>query len=158
MVRADLENTVECAAGSAKATFVEQGKAFLLSLGSTSTLLGCSNFELFTPNIWTGMSVNINVNIVKRPLTGRKVENVNSNLKDMDVDILYHLGIDTSDMAAIKAKFGDIKVVAMGGSRGRVITFAKYAYEQLKSYYQMKDEDATTDLAKKAGRFVMYKV
>ena len=76
----------------------------------------------------------------------------------MDVDILYHLGIDTSDLGAIKAKFGDVKVVAMGGSRGRVITFAKYAYEQLKNYYQMKEEDATTDLAKKAGRFVMYKV
>ena len=95
---------------------------------------------------------------VKKPRTGRKVENVNSNLKDMDVDILYHLGIDTSDLGAIKAKFGDVKVVAMGGSRGRVITFAKYAYEQLKNYYQMKEEDATTDLAKKAGRFVMYKV
>ena len=54
----------------------------------------------------------------------------------MDVDILYHLGIDTSDLGAIKAKFGDVKVVAMGGSRGRVITFAKYAYEQLKNYYQ----------------------
>ena len=76
----------------------------------------------------------------------------------MDVDILYHLGIDTSDLGAIKAKFGDVKVVAMGGSRGRVIIFAKYAYEQLKNYYKMKEEDATTDLAKKAGRFVMYKV
>jgi len=94
----------------------------------------------------------------QKPWKGRKVENVNSNLKDMDVDILYHLGIDTSDLGAIKAKFGDVKVVAMGGSRGRVITFAKYAYEQLKNYYQMKEEDATTDLAKKAGRFVMYKV
>ena len=76
----------------------------------------------------------------------------------MDVDILYHLGIDTSDLASIKSKFGDVKVIAMGGSRGRVITFAKYAYEQLKTYYSMEEEDATTDLAKKAGRFVMYKV
>ena len=47
----------------------------------------------------------------------------------------------------------------MGGSRGRVCTFAKYAAEELKPHFsQIKDEDATTDLAKKAGRFVMFKV
>ena len=33
MVSADLENTVECAAGSAKATFVEQGKGFFAIFG-----------------------------------------------------------------------------------------------------------------------------
>ena len=39
MVRADLENTIECAAGSAKATFVEQGKDFSLWLGLHSAAI-----------------------------------------------------------------------------------------------------------------------
>lgn len=57
MVRADLENTVECAAGSTKATFVEQGKVISLRYG-----------HLLYPNIWTGLSVNINVNnVIEKP-------------------------------------------------------------------------------------------
>jgi len=90
---------------------------------------------------------------------GNKIENMNSHLDSMDLDILYHLGQDTSDIEAIKAKYSDVKIVAMGGSRGRVCTFAKYAFEQLNEFYpDIKEEDATTDLAKKAGRFVMFKV
>ena len=57
MVRADLENTVECAAGSTKATFVEQGKVISLRYG-----------HLLYPNIWTCLSVKINVNnVIENP-------------------------------------------------------------------------------------------
>jgi len=90
---------------------------------------------------------------------GQTISGMNKNLADMDVDILYHLGQDTSDLNYLKNKFGDVKVVAMGGSRGRVIKFAQYCADQLKHLYpSIQPCDATTDLSKKAGRFVMFKV
>ena len=90
---------------------------------------------------------------------GQPIGGMNKNLGDMDVDILYHLGQDTSDLNYLKNKFGDVKVVAMGGSRGRVIKFAQYCADQLKHLYpSIQPCDATTDLSKKAGRFVMFKV
>jgi len=90
---------------------------------------------------------------------GRPITGINAHLDDMDVDILYHLGQDTSDPEYIRQKFGDVKVVAMGGSRGRVVKFAQYCAQELKNFYpNIEEGDATTDLAKKAGRFVMFKV
>jgi len=90
---------------------------------------------------------------------GDAITGINPNLAEMDVDILYHLGQDTAEPDQIRAKFADVKVVAMGGSRGRVIKFAQYCADQLKHLYPtIQPTDATTDLAKKAGRFVMFKV
>ena len=47
----------------------------------------------------------------------------------------------------------DIKFVCMGGSRGRVVTLARLAAEELKDHYPISPEAATTDIARKAGRF-----
>jgi len=82
----------------------------------------------------------------------------NPHLREDSVDILYHLGQDTSDLEEIKETFGNVKFVCMGGSRGRVVKLAKLAYEQLKDDYEIDPNAPITDLAKKAGRFVMFKV
>lgn len=82
----------------------------------------------------------------------------NPHLLEQSVDILYHLAQDTSDIDYIRRTFGDVKFVCMGGSRGRVITLAKLAYDALKGDYDIDPSAPTTDLAKKAGRFVMFKV
>ena len=47
----------------------------------------------------------------------------------------------------------DVKFVCMGGSRGRVVTLARLAAEELKDHYPISPEAATTDIARKAGRF-----
>lgn len=47
----------------------------------------------------------------------------NPHIDDLDVDFLYHLGLDSS--MDLKSMFGDVKFVCMGGSAGRAETFAK---------------------------------
>ena len=58
----------------------------------------------------------------------------NDNLKNIDVDFLYHFGIDnkTTDLEKI---FGDVNFVVMGGSEGRMESFAKALYNYLKGKY-----------------------
>ena len=63
---------------------------------------------------------------------------LNPHLSVDEVDILYHLAVDTSDLEAIKRKYGDVKFVCMGGSRGRVENFARQAYEAMSGYYSMR--------------------
>jgi len=46
----------------------------------------------------------------------------NPNLADLDVDFLYHLGLDTS--MDLEAMFGDVECVCMGGSPDRAKAFA----------------------------------
>lgn len=55
----------------------------------------------------------------------------NENLKNIDVDFLYHFGIDnkTTDL---EKTFGDVNFVVMGGSEGRMENFAKALYNHLK--------------------------
>lgn len=50
-----------------------------------------------------------------------KPEAQNPNLKELDVDFLYHLGLDTT--MDIQAMFGDVKYVCMGGSADRAGVF-----------------------------------
>lgn len=97
---------------------------------------------------------------------------LNPHLSLDEVDILYHLAVDTSDLEGLRNKYRDVKFVCMGGSRGRVENFAKQAYEAMSGYYSMRKlfhtytysyiilaPDAhTNDIARRAGRFVMYKV
>ena len=63
---------------------------------------------------------------------------LNPHLSVDEVDILYHLAVDTSDLEAIKRKYADVKFVCMGGSRGRVENFARQAYEAMSGYYSMR--------------------
>jgi len=82
----------------------------------------------------------------------------NENLKNIDVDFLYHFGIDnkTTDL---EKTFGDVNFVVMGGSEGRMENFAKALYNHLKDKLPNLDPKcAETDLAKKGGRYVMFKI
>ena len=47
----------------------------------------------------------------------------NKILEDIEVDYLYHLGLDSS--MNLKALFGNVKFVCMGGSPDRAYEFAK---------------------------------
>lgn len=53
----------------------------------------------------------------------------NPHLDQLNPDFLYHLGLDTS--MDLKAMFGDVKYVCMGGSPVRAEVFAKKAAEEL---------------------------
>ncbi|KJE95516.1 uridine phosphorylase 1 [Capsaspora owczarzaki ATCC 30864] len=53
----------------------------------------------------------------------------NPHVVKLDVDFLYHLGLDTS--MDFKAMFGDVKFVCMGGSNNRMLEFAKRVAEEL---------------------------
>jgi uridine phosphorylase len=53
----------------------------------------------------------------------------NKNLESIEVDYLYHLGIDTSK--DLKVLFGDVKFICMGGSPDRAYEFAKKIKEKL---------------------------
>jgi len=56
------------------------------------------------------------------------LKNLNPNLADLDVDVLYHLGLTTLD--DLKGLFGDVKHVAMMGSGMRAWDFAAKLHEQ----------------------------
>ena len=55
----------------------------------------------------------------------------NENLKNIDVDFLYHFGIDNKT-TNLEKTFGDVNFVVMGGSEGRMESFAKALYNHLK--------------------------
>eukprot|EP01029_Cantina_marsupialis_P029170 TRINITY_DN779899_c0_g1_i1.p1 TRINITY_DN779899_c0_g1~~TRINITY_DN779899_c0_g1_i1.p1 ORF type:complete len:288 (+),score=82.69 TRINITY_DN779899_c0_g1_i1:64-927(+) len=79
------------------------------------------------------------------------LKNINPHLKDLDVDYLYHLGLDTS--MDLKAIFGDTKFVIMQGSPVRAKTFAlKLARE----FGFCKEEEV--EPIGKAERFSLFKV
>lgn len=80
------------------------------------------------------------------------IELKNPNLKDLDVDYLYHLGLDSS--MDLESMFGDIKYVCMGGSAERAEDFAHKAAEQLEVEVP---EDGLQPIGK-TERFSLYKV
>ncbi len=81
-----------------------------------------------------------------------KIKNINPEMAKMEIDYLYHLGLDSS--MNLKAMFGDTKVVCMGGSPERAYTFAKKAAQGLG--IPIKDE-AIMPIGK-TERFALYKV
>ena len=69
----------------------------------------------------------------------------------------YHFGLH-SKQSNLKEKFGDVKVVCMGGSEGRIKKFAEMAFDALKDDMNLEADCAEVNLAESAGRYVMYKV
>jgi len=104
----------------------------------------------------------LNNNLAQEVSDHNKRDNIlrelNPHLSLDEVDILYHLAVDTSDLEGLRNKYRDVKFVCMGGSRGRVENFARQAYEAMSGYYSMSPDAHTNDIARRAGRFVMYKV
>ncbi|XP_035207739.1 uridine phosphorylase 2-like isoform X2 [Stegodyphus dumicola] len=54
----------------------------------------------------------------------------NPHLEEMKVDILYHLGLTTSD-DDLQIMFGDVKFVCVGGTPERMKEFAEYVFKVL---------------------------
>jgi len=84
----------------------------------------------------------LNNNVAQEVSEPNKQDNIlrelNPHLSFDEVDILYHLAVDTSDLEGLKNKYRDVKFVCMGGSRGRVENFARQAYEAMSGYYSMR--------------------
>ncbi|KAJ8708670.1 hypothetical protein PYW08_010052 [Mythimna loreyi] len=78
----------------------------------------------------------------------------NKHLQDLDVDILYHLGLDTHNHD-LPAMFGDIKFVCMGGTKHRMREFAQYMTEVLNL---PNKGEKLVNLTKHSQRYAMYKV
>jgi len=74
------------------------------------------------------------------------------NLKDLQIDNLYHINLTTDNLDEIKRKFGDVKYVCLAGSVSRVQKFARMCFENLKDIYDIPEEAATDDIAYQAGR------
>ncbi|KAI2796257.1 Uridine phosphorylase 2, partial [Blomia tropicalis] len=89
----------------------------------------------------------------------------NNNLSDMTQDTLYHLAIDTNE--DLPKRFGDIRFVAMGGSAGRMLAFAKRVQNELMNSpkaneyidrIEMNELNELKNVSEKAGRYCMYKI
>lgn len=76
----------------------------------------------------------------------------NKHLEKLDVDILYHLGLDNKNYDLPKM-FGDVKFVCMGGTKYRMKEFASYVAKALN--IECKD---LVNLTKHSHRYAMYKV
>ncbi|KAI8423753.1 hypothetical protein MSG28_012777 [Choristoneura fumiferana] len=75
----------------------------------------------------------------------------NAHLKQLDCDVLYHLGLDTS--TDLRAMFEDVKFVCMGGTKHRMREFAIHMCRVLGV-----EETKLLNLTKHAHRYAMYKV
>ena len=73
----------------------------------------------------------------------------NKNLEEIEVDYLYHLGLDSS--MNIKDLFGNVKFVCMGGSPDR-------AYELAKKIEEKSDKTSTIEQFGKTERTSLYKI
>ncbi|XP_050554190.1 uridine phosphorylase 1 [Spodoptera frugiperda] len=78
----------------------------------------------------------------------------NKHLAGLDVDILYHLGLDTKTYD-LPAMFGDVKFVCMGGTKVRMREFAEYMREVLDL---PNKGERLVNLTKHSQRYAMYKV
>ncbi|XP_075985834.1 uridine phosphorylase 1-like isoform X2 [Anticarsia gemmatalis] len=82
------------------------------------------------------------------------VKLLNKHLLNLDVDILYHLGLDTLNYD-LPAMFGDVKFVCMGGTKHRMREFAQYISSVLNLPRQ---GEKLVNLTKHSQRYAMYKV
>ncbi|XP_027044488.1 uridine phosphorylase 2-like [Pocillopora damicornis] len=79
----------------------------------------------------------------------------NPHLKELEDDVLFHIGITAGDHKNLKNLFGDVKFVCMGGSTNRIKHFAKFIQGELKDY--LKDDNEPLNMSK-SDRYVLYKV
>ncbi|EKD47820.1 MAG: hypothetical protein ACD_65C00273G0002 [uncultured bacterium] len=81
------------------------------------------------------------------------MENLNPHIEELDPDVLYHLGLDSS--IDLKAMFGNVKYVCMGGSADRAEDFLVKAAEQLElDLGEIEHGPLVDDLPKKIGRIM----
>ncbi|KAL4713672.1 hypothetical protein ACJJTC_004203 [Scirpophaga incertulas] len=77
----------------------------------------------------------------------------NQHLEGLEVDFLYHLGLNTSTYD-LPAMFGDVKFVCLGGTKHRMKELACYMTKLL----GYNEDQAPVNLTKHSLRFAMYKV
>lgn len=79
----------------------------------------------------------------------------NENISSLEVDHLYHIGLDTNSYDFPK-EFGDVKFVCMGGSPSRMKSYASYIAEKLNCPFT--DDKMPHNYACASDRYVVYKV
>ncbi|CAB3237915.1 unnamed protein product [Arctia plantaginis] len=79
---------------------------------------------------------------------------LNEHLQGLEVDILYHLGLDTQSYD-LPAMFGDVKFVCIGGTKYRMREFAEYIAKELDLPCK---GSKLVNLTKHSQRYAMYKV
>lgn len=77
----------------------------------------------------------------------------NPHIEDMKEDILYHLGLTTSN-DDLQIMFGDVKFVCVGGTPERMCDFAHYISKALQM--TCSDEDELLN-ASKSSRYALFK-
>lgn len=77
----------------------------------------------------------------------------NLHLSSLEVDVLYHLGLDTQNYD-LQALFGDVKFVCIGGTKHRMREFAEY----MRGILHLDRDNKLVNLTKHSQRYAMYKV
>ncbi len=80
-------------------------------------------------------------------------DKINPKFQNLEIDHLYHLGIDTS--LDLKRIFGKIRYVVMSDSNDNISVFAK---EFAKSWYSVQESDFEFKPIFKTERFHLYKI
>ncbi|XP_070073375.1 uridine phosphorylase 1 [Drosophila takahashii] len=81
----------------------------------------------------------------------------NPHLDTMPSDFLYHLDINvanTQDTGDIQQRFGDVRVICMGGTASRMRDLALY----MRKVLEVSDSSDPVDLCERGHRYAMYKV
>uniref|UniRef100_A0A915JWR5 Uncharacterized protein n=1 Tax=Romanomermis culicivorax TaxID=13658 RepID=A0A915JWR5_ROMCU len=88
----------------------------------------------------------------------------NSHLNDLDVDVLYHLSMDTKSHD-FKKIFGDVKFVCCGGSANRIRKFAtnlkKFLHAEnfdIDSSSYLDQNGEPRNFCENSDRYVVYKI
>ncbi|XP_068750651.1 uridine phosphorylase 1-like isoform X2 [Montipora capricornis] len=79
----------------------------------------------------------------------------NPHLKQLDDDMLYHIGIKAGEHN-LRKLFGNVKFVCMGGSARRLKWFAKFIQDELKDHLKTDGEEPCN--MANSDRYVLYKV
>jgi len=81
----------------------------------------------------------------------------NPNLARLPVDFLYHIGLDTSG-GDLEKRFGDVRLVVVGGCHKRMSDFAKVLVERMRSCDVEVNDDCLVDMSEERGRYCLFKV
>jgi len=80
---------------------------------------------------------------------------MNPHIQNLEDDVLYHLALG-SGSHDLKAMFGDVRFVCMGGTPQRMRSFAEYMMDQLD--IQLPTGTKLLDISERSHRYAMYKV
>ena len=74
----------------------------------------------------------------------------NPHIEEMKEDVLYHIGL-SSGVQDLKAMFGDVKFVCMGGTPHRMESFARTIMKEIG--YQLPTGSCLMDISKHSHRY-----